>query len=186
MRDMLRNPIYKGDLTWGKRRQGIFARDENLWNDNQQSWHHDPDKWVSFHDESLRIVSDELWERVQVVRPIEYARRDYPQKFPLVGGLVYCEQCGGRYYYREEKRSNRVLKRYQDFNRNRIVNCKRNVLRADVLHDYADQLILQSISEEIMEQAFARAREIIKAESGIDDSIKAGVRPEIERLEKQE
>ncbi len=189
VQNMLKNPLYGGDHTWGKRKQGIFVREENLWGDSGQSWNHDRDKWIVYHDETLRIVSDEVLDAVQKIMSDHV--RDYsgvkrPDKFALLDKLVYCETCSSRYYYREEKRGTYLLKRYREYGKNRSVSCKGRVIRADILHDYAEELVQSLISPEIVHEAFDRAREIINAESGMDITLDKSLAPEIRRLEVQE
>ena len=189
LRDILKNPIYKGDQTWGKRRQGIFSRNENLWNDSGLSWHHDRDKWIVYHDEKLRIVSDEIFEAVQTRfanQPREYAGPKHPPKFALLDKLLYCEICGTRYYYREEQRGNYLLKRYREYGKNRAINCKGRVILARTLHEYAENLIDSLIEPEVISSAFDRAREIVSADSGFDITLEKSLEPEINRLKMEE
>ncbi len=189
VQNILKNPIYKGDLTWGKRRQGIFSRDENLWNDTQNSWHHDSDKWVVYHDEKLRIVSDNLFDSIHArmaKQTREYGGLVHPPKFALLDKLLYCENCDSRYYYREEKRGNYLLKRYREYGRNRAVNCKGRVILARTLHEYAEILIDSLIEPEVLSSAFDRAREIVSADSGLDVTLEKSLEPEIKKLEMEE
>ncbi|MFC1481461.1 recombinase family protein, partial [Candidatus Neomarinimicrobiota bacterium] len=99
VQNMLKNPIFRGDHSWGKRKQGVFSRGENLWHDRQQSWSHDRDKWITHHDEKLRIVSDEVFFAVQEKmknNSREYSGEKRPDKFALLDRLVYCENCDSR------------------------------------------------------------------------------------------
>jgi hypothetical protein len=87
----LRNPIFRGDHTWnkskGKKRPGTGRRTQKL---RLASEH------VVHHDESLRIVSDDLWARV--AKRLEAARHSVsvkggkPARY-LLSGLLKCSSC---------------------------------------------------------------------------------------------
>lgn len=97
---ILRNPIYKGDVTWnkraGKKRPGTGKRVQKR---------RPTCEWVTYHDESLRIVSDQLWESVQSrlraksVGETGKPKRGRPPKY-LLSGLLRCGSCGGSYTVR--------------------------------------------------------------------------------------
>ena len=59
---ILNNPIYKGDVVWGRSRWERSARDSSV---RRWSLVEDASQVVSYHDERLRIVPDELWSAVQ-------------------------------------------------------------------------------------------------------------------------
>ncbi len=189
LKNMLNNPIYRGDHTWGKRKSGIFSREENIWRDHGASWSHDEKNRITHHDESLRIISDEVFYAVKTKMESntrEYSGEKRPDKFALLDKLVYCENCDSRYYYREEPRGNYLLKRYRDYGKNRSVNCKRGTIQASILHEYAEELVFSETSPELIHEGFDRAREIIVAESGLDITLEKSLSPEINRLEAQE
>ena len=93
------------------RRQGILHNETYLgrvhW--NRLAFRKDPEtgkrvprfnptsEWVSVQSEDLRIIPDELWDRVQQIKrrhgakPAHLARR--PKR--LLSGLVVCGECGG-------------------------------------------------------------------------------------------
>jgi hypothetical protein len=96
IRVMLRNPRYTGTVIW-----------------NQYEWRKSPDdnlrkrvlrpreEWVERTDESLRIISDELWQRAQqrIARTAEdgnWARRKGKPRY-LLSGLLRCATCGSHY-----------------------------------------------------------------------------------------
>lgn len=97
---ILRNPIYKGEVTWnkrhGKKRPGTGKRVQKRRPESE---------WVRVRDESLRIVSDALWNRVQkrmqakVRNPDGGRKVGRPPKY-LLTGLLKCGSCGGSYTVR--------------------------------------------------------------------------------------
>ena len=93
---MLRNPRYTGLVRW-----------------NTSEWVKDPDTgkrtrkerprsaWHEYRDEALRIVSDELWQRVvcRIERTAEDGHWSKVRGKPryLLSGLLRCEECGAHY-----------------------------------------------------------------------------------------
>lgn len=96
--ELLRNPIYRGERVWNrvqrkKTRSGrlkAFARPES--------------EWQRQHEETWRIVSDELWEHAQAVSRrrralgAQRARGHRARGKFLLSGLVSCGECGGVFY----------------------------------------------------------------------------------------
>ena len=98
---LLRNPIFRGDHTWnkskGKKRPGTGRSTQKV---RPASEH------VVHHDESLRIVSDDLWARV--AKRLEAARHSVsvkggkPARY-LLSGLLECSSCSASYIMRNER-----------------------------------------------------------------------------------
>ncbi len=94
---ILRNPIYKGTDTWnkriGKKRPGTGKRVQKRRPESE---------WIQVQEESLRIVSDTLWgkveKRLQRARKTTNGenRRGRPPKY-LLSGLLKCASCGSSY-----------------------------------------------------------------------------------------
>ncbi len=94
---ILRNPIYKGTDTWnkriGKKRPGTGKRVQSRRPESE---------WIQNQDESLRIVSDALWAKVdkRLYRARKTTngenRRGRPPKY-LLSGLLKCASCGSSY-----------------------------------------------------------------------------------------
>jgi len=90
---LLKNPIYKGYMTYGKR----SAKSGNSINQSRDNWIA-PDK----PDEELVIVSEEVWDKVQEIRvkrnPKNVSKQKKlvnPTKSPLLlTGLTRCGHCG--------------------------------------------------------------------------------------------
>lgn len=95
---ILRNPIYTGRHTWNKRKgKKVPGTGMRIQKRRPEA------DWLEFHDESLRIVSDDLWNRVQA--RLEKSREKgklnggRPARYPL-SGLLTCASCGGHYVLR--------------------------------------------------------------------------------------
>ncbi len=108
---ILRNPIYTGRVVWNKRKNKKVPRtSRRIQNLRSQ------DDWIVYEDESLRIMSDELFDRVQS-RLADIRRRHKkntggrPARY-LFSGLLKCASCGGSYsvangrYYRCSSQTN--------------------------------------------------------------------------------
>jgi DNA invertase Pin-like site-specific DNA recombinase len=78
IRQMLANPLYVGDVVWGRKKKKVVrGRTRNI---AQPEGH-----WHRAHDESLRIIDDVLWQRVQAQR--SRRRRVFPRS-PSTGRLM--------------------------------------------------------------------------------------------------
>ncbi len=192
--EMFRNVLYLGRLIWGRQRVGKFSRDENLWKDTQDSKFHDEDKWITYQNENLRIIEDSLWSEVQArIKSQRHPVYDGPRRksrYGLLSGILYCCECNSPFYYKEElrkyKSGDKVLYRYRDHARYKLLPCNASsMIHAAPLHEYAESLVLEHISPDIIREAVNQAREILKAEAGIDSQIKGSLGPEIRALEKQ-
>jgi site-specific DNA recombinase len=101
IRVILRNERYRGVVHW-----------------NTSEWRKDPDtgkrkrvmrfrsEWISYMDESLRIVSDDLWERAQRrARPSKDDPRFKSGGRPrfLLSGLLVCDTCGAHYTITDQR-----------------------------------------------------------------------------------
>ncbi len=102
IRSMLLNPQYRGEIVW-----------------NRSEWVKDPDtgirkrrerptsEWVCRQDESLRIIDDERFSRVQALfaergqkcrqTGPDPSRKGAPPKYPL-SGVLQCGECGGSFH----------------------------------------------------------------------------------------
>lgn len=97
---ILRNPIYIGRAMWNKR------RGKKVPGTHQRIQKRRPDaEWIEHRDEALRVVSDELWHRVQArlqrTRSNAHAAnlRGRPARH-LLSGLLVCNGCGAHYVVR--------------------------------------------------------------------------------------
>lgn len=93
---MLHNQLYIGRHVWNR---SVWVKDpdtgKRLRRDRPQS------EWIVRQDESLRIIDQDLWERVQARVAGGRARGIAPGKGAspktLFGGLMRCGACGGPY-----------------------------------------------------------------------------------------
>ncbi len=145
---ILRNPIYKGLVTWnkrtGKKVPGTGRRIQKRRPDSE---------WIGIPDESLRIVSTRLWNKVQA--RLKGARestssenkKGRPPRY-LFSGLLVCASCGGNYsvcngtYYRCSSQSN-----------GRGSLCKQKAL---IRKDTVEIQMLADIKAQLLEPGFAK------------------------------
>ena len=97
---ILRNPIYAGRCTWNKR------KGKKVPGTGQRIQQRRPEvEWVEFQDESLRIVSDTVWNKVQArlmqsrLNAHANNKGGRPPRY-LLSGLLTCASCGGSYVLR--------------------------------------------------------------------------------------
>jgi site-specific DNA recombinase len=100
---ILNNPAYKGEVVWGRSRWIRSPRDSAI---RRCEVIEDADDLVTHRSERLRIVSDELWNRVQIVQSartprsdaIRAARRRQGRGPALwLSSLLVCSECGSSY-----------------------------------------------------------------------------------------
>jgi hypothetical protein len=70
---ILNNPLYKGEVVWGRSRWERSARDSSI---RRWEFVDDPLQSVRYSDERLRIVSDELWSAAQAVQSARTPRSE--------------------------------------------------------------------------------------------------------------
>jgi DNA invertase Pin-like site-specific DNA recombinase len=100
---ILRNPAYTGRITWNKRAgKKVPGTGMRIQKRRPES------EWIEVQDESLRIVPDELWQRVQArlraARQRNHAvnLKGRPARH-LLSGLLVCACCGAHYVVRNGK-----------------------------------------------------------------------------------
>jgi site-specific DNA recombinase len=150
IRAMLLNERYRGAIHW-----------------NVSEWRKDPDtgsrkrverprsEWISRQDESLRIVSDELWERAQRrLRPAKIDTRLQAGGKPkhLLSGLLRCAVCGSKYtitdaksygcfgYHDGKSCSNGVRIRRDQIQDKLLNKLRQGMLAPDVVTAMADEI----------------------------------------------
>ncbi|HLW58752.1 MAG TPA: recombinase family protein [bacterium] len=92
---ILNNPLYTGKIAWNR---SYKVRDPETGKRHMRP--RPRAEWVWADEPSLRIVSDDLWERVQARRQqrawVPGAREGARPKY-LLSGLLVCGECGARY-----------------------------------------------------------------------------------------
>jgi site-specific DNA recombinase len=100
---ILNNPVYKGDVVWGRSRWVRSPRDSAI---RRCEVVEDLEDLVTHHVERLRIVSDELWNMAHVVQSartprgeaIRAAKRRLGRGPALwLSSLLVCSECGSNY-----------------------------------------------------------------------------------------
>lgn len=100
---ILNNPLYVGRIVWNRSQK---ARDPD--SGKRVSRARPPAEWVWTEAPELRIVPQDLWDRVQSRRKqrrfattgtIGGARPKY-----LLSGLLFCAECGGRYVIQRHRK----------------------------------------------------------------------------------
>lgn len=141
IRSLLGNARYTGEIIW-----------------NKSEWTKDPDsgkrvrrerprsEWITYQDESQRIVSDELFERVQVrFRPMPDAtqlRSGRGAKY-LLSGLLRCDRCEAHYVLAGAHS-------YECSNHRDGATCDNGIR---VRRDHAEAVLLDPIRNELLSPA---------------------------------
>jgi site-specific DNA recombinase len=101
---ILNNPLYKGELVWGRSKWTRSAADSN----DRTPEIVEQTEWVVTKDESLRIVPTELWDKVRAMQTETNPRREAVRKGIAskasghgskywLGTLLVCAECGSNY-----------------------------------------------------------------------------------------
>ena len=117
---VLTNPLYVGKMTFNGE---IF--------DGQ----HEP------------IVSDEVFEKAQKIFESKTYKRNKPDTKSLLGGFIFCKQCGARYFRWKDQRN---VYRYSCYTRKNTIRSMKTANSCDNIHWRADVLegiVLDQIRE---------------------------------------
>ncbi|HUP35639.1 MAG TPA: recombinase family protein [Candidatus Limnocylindria bacterium] len=177
IRAMLRNPLYRGEVVWGKVK-GVVRKGRKRHEARPEA------EWIRLEAPELRIVSEDLWQRVQAIR--EAKRRTLPRGAAgrllgrptwrdghsdyLLPGFLSCSICGGQVrtvtlkYGRSPKRYPvRFYGCAQHENRGQAV-CANDVrLRHEILDHAILKAIGELLDERIVDAAVDRAIEQLRA-----------------------
>ena len=90
---ILQNPIYKGAMLWNRHNFDRHPR-TGVRHVRQNS----KDEWIVHHNEGLRIITDDQWERAQQIISERRGGKTATKKqtYPDIGINVHCASCGGR------------------------------------------------------------------------------------------
>lgn len=158
---ILRNSIYTGRVTWNKRKgkkvPGTARRIQIRRPDSE---------WIEYRDESLRIVSDEIWERVQArlmkSRHTAHANNKggRPSRY-LLSGLMTCASCGGHYVLRNGRSyccSSHTNGRDSLCSQRRTL--KRETVESNMLEGIKREYLAPSVLKELSKQVQAALRQM--------------------------
>ena len=155
VRVVLTNPIYRGEVIWGRRMKRDSWGAHNV-QDRPES------EWIKTHDENLRIVPDELWHAAQAARAgrraVYHPRGHRPSiqvvnpgvrvKYLLSGGLAVCPFCEGPLIADSRDMGRR--------GRKEIYVCSRRRHRGDcpgvvIPLEIADAVVLEALKEDLLD-----------------------------------
>jgi site-specific DNA recombinase len=97
---IVRNSTYVGRVAWNKRAgKRVPGTGRRVQRKRAQS------EWIVREDETLRIVSDDLWTRVQarlIARKAQQPKGGKPARY-MLSGLLKCACCGSSYSMRNDR-----------------------------------------------------------------------------------
>ena len=197
---ILNNPVYKGDVVWGRSRWIRSPRDSAI---RRCEVVEDPEELVTHHIERLRIVSDDLWDRVHVVQSartprgeaIRAAKRRLGRGPALwLSSLLVCSECGSNYvqygrtdyvcsgFYNGSSCSNGTRFRIGDIERTVLEALELDFLSPAALHRAADLAMeffdkQQTADPQTMPAWSAALAEINAREADVKEQFKTGRLP---------
>jgi len=101
---ILNNPAYRGEVVWKRSRWTPSAKNSAIRRVEAVA----ESEWIKRTDESLRIITDELWNRVHAIQTGSNPRREavrlgvanrsfrFRSRY-LLGGTLVCGVCGSNY-----------------------------------------------------------------------------------------
>jgi site-specific DNA recombinase len=101
---ILNNPLYKGQVIWGRTKWVRSAANSKI----RRVEKVEPSEWIVTEHPELRIISDELWNKVQAAQTAHNPRREavrkgiatkasgHDSKYWL-GTLLVCAECGSNF-----------------------------------------------------------------------------------------
>ena len=146
IRRILKNPVYCGKISYGRRRTEKVHGTRNEYRQVEQ------DDYLLVDGLHEGIVSEELWHEAQVkllaqAKKYEHVNRGKETKVHLLSGLVKCPICGAGMYGNKSIKHKKDGTKYKDFF---YYGCKHRTMTRGHKCDYKKQ-----ISEELLDSAVA-------------------------------
>lgn len=146
IRRILKNPVYCGKISYGRRRTEKVHGTRNEYRQVEQ------DDYLLVDGLHEGIVSEELWHEAQVkllaqAKKYEHVNRGRETKVHLLSGLVQCPVCGAGMYGNKSIKYKKDGTKYKDFF---YYGCKHRTMTRGHKCDYKKQ-----ISEELLDSAVA-------------------------------
>ena len=155
---ILNNELYIGKLVWNRLR---YMKDPDT--GKRVSRPNPEDAIVRYDVPELRIIEQELWDRVKDIQG-EYNKRDTPlwtknRPKNLFSGILKCGCCGGGFTISSGDTLCCATSRNKGTCDNRLT-MKREVLEASVLNALRDNLMDEALCEEFCKAYTARVNEL--------------------------
>ncbi|HIX29961.1 MAG TPA: recombinase family protein [Candidatus Blautia stercoravium] len=146
IRRILKNPVYCGKISYGRRRTEKVHGTRNEYRQVEQ------DDYLLVDGLHEGLVSEELWHEAQVkllaqAKKYEHVNRGRETKVHLLSGLVKCPVCGAGMYGNKSIKYKKDGTKYKDFF---YYGCKHRTMTRGHKCDYKKQ-----ISEELLDSAVA-------------------------------
>ena len=138
VKQILKNPSYKGDLVLGRTKREVFNGVKKKINVPKKDWY--------IHENSIpSIIDKDTWELVQ---KLLLTRRRIPKnktKSNVLTGLVYCADCNSKLYLKEitTKKRNYYVYICSNYQKNTLEQCTQHYVR----EEHIREVILQSIQK---------------------------------------
>ena len=178
---ILNNEIYIGRMVWNRLR---YIRDPDA--GKRVSRLNPPDQWIVKEVSELRIVDQELWDRVKARQKAvkKETRPDCKRERPfwerrrpryLFSGLMKCGVCGGGFSKLSAHLFGCSTARNKGTCDNRL-NIRRDVLEASVLNGLRHRLMEPALFKEFAEEFFREVNRLRHAESAQLEAARAELR----------
>jgi site-specific DNA recombinase len=186
IREILRNPMYRGERVWNK---SLRVKDHDSEKGRRIRYERPESEWMRQHDEAWRIVSDDLWQAAQKVLDTRNARCTRAVgtgkitwhaaglgtvRKRLLAGFLRCAECGGSFHA--------IDRRSWGCSRFRNGGCD-NALR--IPGGVLERLILGAVEEDVFDAevaAFAAKVALDELGARIEKSDRAGLATKLEEL----
>jgi DNA invertase Pin-like site-specific DNA recombinase len=203
VREILRNPAYKGDFVWARRRIGKYHRvaktEIKARNDGGGAQHNPCEEWIVKHDAHEALVDRETFDRVQV-KLAERKKRSSSHKKTngdcyLLSGIVHCAHCGRKMHGSRlsRKKDGRVYEyrkfvcsTYQQTGRNNPEGCGcHGVDQGDLLRLLLRKLRLAIGADDNRDNLRQRVLKRLRSQRIVDPKRANGLRSKVAELDRE-
>jgi len=183
VREILRNPLYRGTLIWNKTRTVTDPE-----NGKHEARKRPQNEWVTVPTPKLQIISDKLWQEVQELdrqmRRLGRGRlggmnRTAQSRTYLFSTLLTCGSCSGRICIIQ---SDRGIAWYGCYGRYYGSSCPNNL---KIRHDMLENQLLHAMSEKLLPEKIEA--QVLKLRDKIEKTLNeaAATADSIGELEKE-
>jgi DNA invertase Pin-like site-specific DNA recombinase len=156
LREMIKNPVYRGVVTFGRRALGAFHRlndgqIEKADKYTQQIEDKPEDTWITQDRPDLRLVSDEMWNKANSLmrsRGTMQGRAFNRRTEFALSGLLTCGDCGAFMFAWNRKTG----ASYGCSTHHKRRGCQYNVVRAEAMTDVVRDVVKRTVEGQGLER----------------------------------
>lgn len=181
---ILKNPVYSGDMVYGRRNVSKFND-----MDGKLIWNQEKD-WVRVVDAWDAIIDRDTWEKVQKSFGGTSRRFGRSEEYPL-SGIMECAQCGWRYYGNTVSQKKKTYYYYVHRNDRASVTAEHVCSAYCLPRDLVENFVIQEAKKALLEQNVEKTvsgyiKRYIEANTGDNTEKLTEIDKELASLEMRE